>query len=162
FALAAQGKNAFNFVQGEAEGLRLFDKAELFESRLVVNAVASRGSFRGRQEPAPFVEANGVGLDAGQLCKLSNEQGLAHARARRFAWASLMRPSKTISPSTTTVGMARIPYRLAGSQHSCPEQRRSMTSQPQADTAFLTSLSVCWQSGQPAVNISINLFFIFV
>src|SRR5437867_10346554 len=109
FALAAQGKNAFNFVQGEAEGLRLFDKAELFQGRLVVDPITGRGPFGGGQQPAPFVEANGVGLDAGQLCNLSNEQGLAHARARRFAWASLMRPSKTISPSTTTVGMARIP-----------------------------------------------------
>lgn len=83
--------------------------------------------------------------------------GGANHRANNAACAAVRRPSNTIWPSTTTVGIALTPYCLASTQHSVPVHRRSMTSQPHAATDSLISLSVSWQSGQPALNTSICL-----
>src|SRR5438128_3429465 len=68
-----------------------------------------------------------------------------------------MRPSKAIAPSTTTLGIARTLYCFASAQTSFSEQRRSITSHPQAATAFFTNCSVSSHSGQPALNTSIFL-----
>jgi len=62
FPLPAQTHDAPDFVQAEAERLRLSDKAHLVQRGVVVHAISTRGSQRLREEPAPLVKADCVGV----------------------------------------------------------------------------------------------------
>ena len=62
-ALAAQAHDAPNFIETEAKRLRFANESYLFERGVVVDAVATRQPLRLREEPAPLVKADRIGLD---------------------------------------------------------------------------------------------------
>src|SRR2546430_11767556 len=64
FATPAQTHDTSNFIETETERLRFANESYLFERGVVVNAVATGQPLRLREEPAPLVKADRIGLDS--------------------------------------------------------------------------------------------------
>lgn len=108
----AQGHDAPDFIQTEAERLRFPDEAQLLHRCVPINAIAGCAPVCPREESAPFIVTNGVGSHSRELSELSDQEQLLFCFDQRLSDAACSRvtaPSNAILPSTTTVGIARTP-----------------------------------------------------
>ncbi len=73
FAVASQAHDSFDFIEAETERLRFADERYLFQRSIVIHTITARRSRWLREEPAPLVKADGIGLHSRKLCQPPNQ-----------------------------------------------------------------------------------------
>lgn len=80
-------KQLADFIKGETELLRLLDKFEVCDFRLLIKAIAALRPGRARQQPGFLVKADGIDAQAGFLRDLANLQSGCTHHPKHTVWS---------------------------------------------------------------------------